>query len=113
MKIAIAQLNATIGDIDGNLAKIERALSETAPDRPDLAVFPELFLSGYPPTDLLEQPAFMEKLHAGIGRLCSLSEKFPGIGILCGTVIPTGKKTGRGLYNAALLIHAGRIIFRQ
>jgi len=113
MKIAIAQLNSTIGDIDGNLAKIEQALSQAAPDKPDLAVFPELFLSGYPPTDLLEQPAFIEKLQAGIGRLCSLSARFPGIGILCGTVIPTGKKTGRGLYNAALLLSEGRQVFQQ
>ena len=113
MKIAIAQLNSTIGDIDGNLAKIEQALSQAAPGKPDLAVFPELFLSGYPPTDLLEQPAFMEKLQAGIGRLCSLSARFPGTGILCGTVIPTGKKTGRGLYNAALLLYEGRQVFQQ
>ena len=113
MKIAIAQLNSTIGDIDGNLAKIEQALSATAPDTPDLAVFPELFLSGYPPTDLLEQPAFIEKLQTGIDRLCRLSERFPGTGILCGTVIPTGKKTGRGLYNAALLLYEGQQVFRQ
>jgi NAD+ synthase (glutamine-hydrolysing) len=113
MKIAIAQLNSTIGDIDGNLAKIEQALSATASDTPDLAVFPELFLCGYPPTDLLEQPAFMEKLRAGIDRLCRLSERFSGTGILCGTVIPTGKKTGRGLYNAALLLYEGQQVFRQ
>ncbi len=113
MKIAIAQLNSTIGDIDGNLAKIEQALSATPLDTPDLAVFPELFLSGYPPTDLLEQPAFIEKLQTGIDRLCRLSERFPGTGILCGTVIPTGKKTGRGLYNAALLLYEGQQVFRQ
>ncbi|MCX5903927.1 MAG: NAD+ synthase [Proteobacteria bacterium] len=113
MKIAIAQLNSTIGDIDGNLAKIEQALSAAAPGKPDLAVFPELFLSGYPPTDLLEQPAFIEKLQAGINTLLNLSRRFPGMGVLCGSVIPTGKKTGRGLYNAALLMYEGRQIFRQ
>ena len=102
MKIAIAQLNSTIGDIAGNLAKIEKALSSCAGNNPDLLILPELFLTGYPPTDLLEQPAFIEKLQSGISHLCALSKRFAQTGILCGTVLPTGKKTGRGLYNEAM-----------
>jgi len=113
MKIAIAQLNSTIGDIEGNLAKIENALSSCAKNNPDLLVFPELFLTGYPPTDLLEQPAFIEKLQSGIAHLCAMSKRFPQTGILCGTVMPTGKKTGRGLYNSAVLVYGGELVFSQ
>ncbi len=113
MKIAIAQLNSTIGDIEGNLAKIDQALSSCAGDNPDLLVFPELFLTGYPPTDLLEQPAFIEKLQSGIAHLCAMSKRFPQTGILCGTVTPTGKNTGRGLYNSAVLVCGGELVFSQ
>ncbi len=113
MKILIAQLNSTIGDIAGNLAQIEKTLSSGAQDGADLLVLPELFLTGYPPTDLLEQPAFLERLQLGIEQLRVLSARYPHIGILCGTVMPTGKKTGRGLYNSAVLIYGGQQVFTQ
>ncbi len=113
MKIAIAQLNSTIGDIEGNLAKIENALSDCVRDNADLLVLPELFLTGYPPTDLLEQPAFIKKLQAGLEQLRVISKRFPQTGILCGTVTPTEKKAGRGLYNSAVLVYGGAQVFSQ
>ena len=61
MKATLAQLNPTIGDIEGNLAKIEKALSLAQADSPDLVIFPELFLVGYPPRDLLERSFFIER----------------------------------------------------
>ena len=58
MRIALAQINPTVGDFDGNLARIrERAAQAEAP----LVVFPELCLCGYMPRDLLEEPAFLER----------------------------------------------------
>ena len=113
MKIAIAQLNSTIGDIEGNLAKIENALSHCVRDNADLLVLPELFLTGYPPTDLLEQPPFIKKLQAGLEQLRLMSKRFPETGILCGTVTPTDKKSGRGLYNSAVLVYGGAQVFSQ
>lgn len=113
MKIAIAQLNSTIGDITGNLAKIEGALSRSKKDAPDLVVFPELFLPGYPPTDLLEHPAFIEKLSIGMQNLLTISKSYPGTGILCGTVTPSGRQVGRGLYNSAVLIYEGHTLMTQ
>ena len=113
MKIAIAQLNSTIGDIEGNLAKIENALSHCVRDNADLLVLPELFLTGYPPTDLLEQPPFIKKLQAGLEQLRVMSKRFPQTGILCGTVTPTEKKAGRGLYNSAVLVYGGAQVFSQ
>ncbi|MCD4691052.1 hypothetical protein K8S17_06265, partial [bacterium] len=53
MRIAIAQLNPTVGDYVGNLEKIEQTLVSLSDAPPDLVVFPELFLTGYPPQDLL------------------------------------------------------------
>jgi NAD+ synthase (glutamine-hydrolysing) len=113
MKIAIAQLNSTIGDIEGNLAKIENALSHCVRDNAELLVLPELFLTGYPPTDLLEQPPFIKKLQAGLEQLRLMSKRFPETGILCGTVTPTDKKSGRGLYNSAVLVYGGAQVFSQ
>ena len=113
MKILLAQLNSTIGDIEGNLAAIENALSSVASTQADLLILPELFLTGYPPTDLLEQPAFIKRLQSGIEQLRVLSGRFPHTGILCGTVMPTGEKTGRGLYNSAVLMFGGQHVFSQ
>ena len=66
MRITIAQINSTVGDIYGNLSKIENTLYQCVKDSPDLVIFPELFLIGYPPGDFLEQAAFIEKAQAGI-----------------------------------------------
>jgi predicted amidohydrolase len=55
MRITIAQLNPVIGDVNGNLKKIVTTLAQSKKDSPDLVIFPELFLSGYPPRDLLEK----------------------------------------------------------
>jgi NAD+ synthase (glutamine-hydrolysing) len=113
MKVTMAQLNPTVGDVVGNLAKAASALQESSRDKPDLVVFPELFLVGYPPRDLLERPWLIERSQDALGRLVELSTDLPQTGILVGTAIPTGRDAGKGLYNSALLIYRGRIIFRQ
>src|SRR5262245_30714682 len=59
VRIALGQINPTIGDFEGNLASIEEALSEAERRDADLLVLPELALCGYPPHDLLERPAFL------------------------------------------------------
>ena len=75
MKITLAQLNPTIGDIRGNVAKVTQTLSQCSKDSPDLVVFPELFLVGYPPRDLLERPSFIAKTEAAIQELLHVSHK--------------------------------------
>lgn len=113
MKVTIAQLNPVVGDIDGNLAKIWGTLSQLSRDSSDLLVFPELFLVGYPPRDLLERPWFIEKTQRSIQKLIKKSEEYPQTGILLGAPQPTGKDTGRRLFNSAILIYQGRIIMTQ
>jgi len=113
MKVTIAQMNPVIGDIDGNLAKIVNTLSQCSTNSPDLLIFPELFLAGYPPRDLLERSWFTKKIQEAIHELMKISMKYPQIGILFGAPLPTGKNFGKGLYNSALLIYQGQTLLSQ
>ena len=113
MKICIAQLNPVVGDIDGNIGKIADTLKKTASDSPDCIVFSELFITGYPPRDLLKKPWFVTKTYEGLKQVLQLSGKYPETGIICGVPLSTGEKTGRGLYNAAVLLYRGKVLFQQ
>jgi NAD+ synthase (glutamine-hydrolysing) len=113
MKLTIAQLNPTVGDIGGNLAMLRSAYARAAGDGADLAVFPELFLVGYPPRDLLERADFIQRVQEAVGEAARLSADHPGTGLLFGAPTATGGGTGRGLYNAAILAYQGRILHCQ
>jgi NAD+ synthase (glutamine-hydrolysing) len=113
VKTAICQYNPVVGDIDGNLAKVALALKACARQKPDLLVFPELFLTGYPPRDLLEKDWFLRKTEQAIKDIAKLSGKRPDIGILIGAPTMAVEKTFKRLYNSALLIHRGKVIFTQ
>jgi len=113
VKIAICQYNPVVGDLEGNLAKVALALKASARQKPDLLVFPELFLTGYPPRDLLEKDWFLEKIKRAIKDITILSGKYPDIGILIGAPTLVVEKTSSRLYNSALLIHRGKVIFTQ
>ena len=69
LAIAVAQLDPVVGDIAGNAEKARRARSEAARDGADLVAFPELFLSGYPPEDLVLKPAFQAACRATLETL--------------------------------------------
>ncbi len=112
MKITLAQLNPVVGDINGNLKKIKNTLS-TFHSGSDLVVFPELFLTGYPPRDLLEKSWFINKVQEVIREIKVISEEYRETGIIIGVPFPTNKKTGRGLYNSALFFYKGELILRQ
>jgi len=113
MKVTIAQLNPVIGDIKGNVKKIIDVLERCNQDTPDLVVFPELFIVGYPPRDLLERSWFIRNVQQAIGNLTEISKKYAQTGILIGAPQPTEQRPGRGLYNAALLIYQGKLLFDQ
>jgi NAD+ synthase (glutamine-hydrolysing) len=112
MKITIAQLNPTIGDIEGNLKKIRKSLIQCNKDSSDLVVFPELFIVGYPPRDLLEKKWFIKKTQDAINELKKASIKYSNLGILVGSPFTNETNTMRNveLYNSALLIFQGKII---
>ena len=113
MKITLAQLNPTVGDIRGNSAKVTQTLSQCNMDSTDLVVFPELFLVGYPPRDLLERPSFIARAEEAIQELIQVSHKYPETGIILGAPQPGQQSTGKGLHNSALLIYQGRLLFAQ
>jgi NAD+ synthase (glutamine-hydrolysing) len=113
MKVTLAQVNPVVGDVEGNLGKIGETLDQCKDDLPDLIVFSELFITGYPPRDLLERRWFIEKCQAALDQLVEISKDYPQTGILVGAPIPTGKQTGRGLYDSAVLIHKGKRLFTQ
>ena len=62
LRIALAQINPTVGNLAGNLELAESAVSEALRQRADLVVFPELSVTGYPPKDLLSIPAFLRSV---------------------------------------------------
>src|SRR5579864_7140707 len=103
-KITLAQLNPTVGDIDGNAAKVRVARAKATADGADLMVLPELFLAGYPPEDLVLKPAFQAACRAAIEALARDTAD-GGPAVLIGTPwVEDGK-----LYNACALLDGGRI----
>ena len=100
MKIALVQINPTVGDFQGNLATI-RAWSDRAKAAGcGLAIFPELALSGYPPQDLLERPAFVSRQLLAWQELQSQEL---GIDLLCGLITRNTAAAGKPLHNSAIL----------
>jgi len=102
-KIALAQVNPIVGDIDGNIAKLRALRDEAATHGADLVVFPELFVTGYPPEDLVLKPAFAAAARERVEALAA--EMGPGPAVLAGTV---WREHGR-VYNAVVLIDNGRV----
>lgn len=103
MRIAIAQINSTVGDITGNAAKILNAVNQAKQDGALLVITPELALSGYPPADLLLRETFCQSCN---DALTELVEAIDGITLIVG--YPSYQK-GK-LYNAASVIQRGKII---
>jgi NAD+ synthase (glutamine-hydrolysing) len=112
VRIALAQINPTIGDFDGNRRLVWDAALEAERRGADLAIFPELALAGYPPKDLLERPAFLDAARASLDALASeLGAEGLRVAVLVGfpeRLPPTGQ--GRGVANSAALIEDGRVV---
>lgn len=88
MKITLCQCNPLVGDVYGNAGRVCDIVAAAAGEGSDLVVFPELFLQGYPPRDLLEQPWFMEKSADALTRIAACSRRFTDTGILLGAALP-------------------------
>ncbi|MEA3333345.1 MAG: NAD+ synthase, partial [Pseudomonadota bacterium] len=113
MKIALAQLNPTVGDLNGNLEKLKLNLTETSSVGADLIILPELFLCGYPPRDLLDRSSFIEQCEVALEELKKLSTRYPKTAILVGTITRCQLPHGKKLHNSAVLIENGRTLFTQ
>ena len=102
--ITLAQLNPTVGDVEGNAAKARAARARAAADGADLVVFPELFITGYPPEDLVLKPAFQAACRAAVETLARETVD-SGPAMLIGSPwVDDGK-----LYNAFALLDGGCI----
>ena len=103
LKIALAQANPTVGNIDGNLAKVREMRARAAAQGADLIVFPELFVTGYPPEDLVLKPAFSAAARLGVEALAG--DLGPGPAVLVGTIWPENGC----VYNAVALLDNGGV----
>ena len=110
MKIALGQINPTVGDFSGNAAKIIQLALQARSAGAGLILFPELSVSGYPPRDLVELPAFVARSRATVERIAAATQ---GIAVICGTVTPAEAESGKKVMNSAALLRDGRIEFIQ
>lgn len=110
MKIALGQINPTVGDFCGNAAKIISYAHEALQRGADLALFPELAVCGYPPRDLVEKPSFVTRNGDTLARIAREAQ---GISIVCGLVTPARSETGKSVMNSAAWLRDGRVEFMQ
>lgn len=110
MKIALAQINPTIGAFKENVGKICKFIDRAIDLNADLIVFPEMSVIGYPPRDLLERPSFISD---NLKALDIVKGRVKGIAAIVGFVDVNPEKRGKSLYNAAAFIHDGEIRSRH
>ena len=109
LDIAVAQLNLTVGDLDGNVRQMTTAARRAWEQQADVVVFPELALTGYYPGDLLDDPAFLQRTEAAFHALLLASRQMPGLHWVVGLPVRHAGP-GHGLYNALHVIRGGDIL---
>jgi NAD+ synthase (glutamine-hydrolysing) len=110
VKIALGQINPTVGDFSGNSAKIIDFSRRAQAAGAGLIMFPELSVCGYPPRDLVERPSFVTRNRDTVERIAT---EVPGIAVICGLVTPAHSQTGKSVMNSAALLREGKIAFLQ
>ena len=112
MKIALAQIDPTVGDFSGNIEKIVAASRRAADQGARLAVFSELAICGYPPADFLEKPSFLVRCRSAVDELAAATRELP-TAVLAGVALPTDGKDGKPAFNAAVLLDKGQLLLEQ
>jgi NAD+ synthetase len=124
VKIALAQINPTVGDFTGNLEKVIAASRRAAAAGARLTVFSELVLCGYPPADFLEKPSFLARCRTAVDELAAATRDLP-TAVLAGVALPAengepgslatgqGCSGGKPAVNAAVLLDRGRLLLEQ
>jgi len=110
VKIALGQINPTVGDFSGNANKIIDFSRRAREAGAGLILFPELSVCGYPPRDLVERPTFVAKNRESVDRIAAETK---GIAVICGLVTPAQAETGKSVMNSAALLQDGKLAFLQ
>jgi NAD+ synthase (glutamine-hydrolysing) len=110
VKIALGQINPTVGDFSGNAKKITDFARQAHASGAQMVLFPELAVCGYPPRDLVEMPIFVARSQRATQEI---AVAVPEIAIVCGFVSPAAAETGKSVSNSAAVLHQGEIKFVQ
>jgi len=110
VKIALGQINPTVGDFNGNSRKIIEFTSRARSASAELILFPELSVCGYPPRDLVERTSFVAHNRETVE---SIARETQGIAVICGLVTAALAETGKSVMNSAALLKDGKIAFLQ
>src|SRR5437588_9585303 len=105
LKIALAQMNQRVGDLEGNAKAMLEMRRKAAAQGADLLVCPELQLVGYPPEDLVLEPEFVRRVHERTDQLVQATIE-DGPALLIGTIVNDGGQN----FNAMVLAHNGRVV---
>lgn len=112
MRIALGQINPTVGDFEGNLTLMAQAAGDAAARGAHLVVFPELSITGYPPRDLVEKPSFVARSEEAVAQLAERTAQLP-ISVICGYVGRSHEAVGKRVTNSAAVLRAGQVVMRQ
>jgi len=112
VKIALAQIDPTVGDFTGNLEKIVAASRRAADLGARLTVFSELAICGYPPADFLEKPSFLARCRTAVDELAEATRELP-TAVLAGVALPSNREDGKKAFNAAVFLDGGRLLLEQ
>jgi NAD+ synthase/NAD+ synthase (glutamine-hydrolysing) len=112
MRVALGQINATVGDLAGNVAKMVSFARQADANGAELVVFPELSVTGYPPRDLVEKPSFRARSEEALQALAAQTAEL-SIALAAGYVGASSSDTGKRATNNAAILSGGKILFRQ
>jgi NAD+ synthetase len=112
VKIALAQINPTVGDFSGNLEKIVAASRRAATQGARLTVFSELAICGYPPADFLEKPSFLARCRTAVNELAAATAGM-STAVVAGVALPSEPGSGKPAVNAAVLLDGGHLKLEQ
>ena len=110
VKIALGQINPTVGDFSGNASKMIEFSRRAQAGGAGLILFPELSVCGYPPRDLVERPSFVARNRETAEQIAAATA---GISVICGLVTPANSEAGKSVMNSAALLQDGKIAFLQ
>ena len=112
MRIALAQINPTVGDLADNANRMAAVSRQAASGGATVVIFPELALTGYPPRDLVEKPSFLDRTQAELERLANMTAGLD-LSVICGYVSRSASEGGKRAANSAAVEEVGETIAKR